>query len=401
MSQSMRTTGSTLVLLSLAALLGFAFAAELAQAQTPFEIQKIIRNPGNPSQADLKAVDSFLKSQVFGPFTKPANAAILPAIRKNFSNLVRNTDKTPAHDFLNKQALAYSQYFIGPKGKRFGAPAQYNAMLLLGELNENDAPNKIKPYLYALKPLMDTVALPPDDEMVFLKPAALIGITRFAEENAIPPSVAPQISASLLKLVNDADPPPGRSASAHNFMRRGAARALAAMGSPGPGNEVVKAFDAIAADPNARITLRCEMSQFLGDLKIPPESKVDLKGLANTIGHQTVEICEQELNRATEAKQPPSRRILMYALDSANAGLTGLARSAERDPEASKFISGIRSKTNSLYRTLDNTDQTPDDKLAEVVAPEIDTIQGMLLAKPAPMVAVGPQDDAARPATAQ
>ncbi len=401
MSLPTMRTAASLPLLGLISALGVVvFADEVAAQQpiAPFTIQKILRTPGPLSAADAKTLDTYLKRQVFGALLKGGNG--LPGIRKDFGNIVRGVDKTPAHDFLTDKACKYASFLAGPGGKKFKPVARYNAMLLLGDLNENDAANQIKPLPDALPHLYKAILLPPDSDDVFLKPAALIGITRFARENGLPPRAIPAITEALLKIVNQADPPAGRSASANNFIRRGAARALAAIGSPGPKNEVLNAFADIAADAHARITLRCEMSQFIGELKIPPNSGADLKGLANTIGHQTVEICQQELDRATAAKEPPSRRILMYALDSGYLGLSGLARSAETNAEAAKFIGDVKNKTYSLYKMLDNTEQTPDEQIAEKVGPEIDSIEGLLLAKPAaaaPMVAVGPTDAATQP----
>jgi hypothetical protein len=402
---SLRNAGSSLPLLGLLSVLGLTIYADTAAAQQPippFEIQKIIRAPGQPSAADQAKIDSFLKSEIFAHFVNPAAAAKLPGVRKGFGNLVKNVDKTPGHDFLNSLAFKYAGMIISPKATRFGPVSKYNALLLLADLNENDAANKLKPYPGSLNVLMYVISLPPDNSLAYLKPAGLIGITRFAQERAIPQDKVPKVTEILLELLNNADAPAGTSGSAHNFIRRGAARALAAMGSPGPDNGVLKAFETIVADPNSRLTLRCEIAQFIGELNIPTDTKFDLKSLANDIGLQTVEICEQELERASSEKRPPSRRILMYALDSGYTGLGGLARAAEKNPETSKFISGVRNKTSStsaLYKILDNVESTPDDQIAEKVTPEIEGIKGLLDARTAaaPVVAAAPQAPESQP----
>ncbi len=222
-----------------------------------------------------------------------------------------------------------------------------------------------------------------------------MGITRFAQENGIPDGEVPAITASLLKIVNDADPPPGRSASAHNFVRRSAAGALAAMGNLGPDDAVLKAFEAVLLDPNTRPTMRCDMMQFLGELRYPPGTKVDVQRLANLIGHQMVDVCRQEIDRAAAESRDPSRRVLMYAVYSSGVGVRACRTAAnDRGGEAYKFVSGLQSKISSLYRLLEDAQKAPDDQLAEIVSTEITDIHDKLQAAP---VAAGPLAAAGAP----
>ncbi len=382
--------------LSLVGLIGtFALACSLdsAVAAGVLDVRKIISAPGTPSEADRKTITSYM-DPFFRSFLKPADGMTVPNLRKEYGNIVRGVGKTPGHDFLNATAYKYANAIV--TNKQFSPAAKYNAMLMLADLSDSDVPGAIKPYMPALDLLTKCLAIPADSQMAYLKPAALIGITRLAEEKALPPNRVATISSALVKLLLDADPPAGQSASAHNFMRRSAARALAAMGNPGPNNEVVTALRSIMLDPNSKITLRCEMAQLFYLLNIPPEAKVDYQDLANLIGHQTIEICEQELTRAEEENREPSRRIVMYALRSADMGLSGLSRSAEKNEEASKFIAKIRSKVSQLHGQLDDVTKTPDNKIAEIVVPEMDTIRDML--NPKPEVAVPPP---ATPATTE
>jgi hypothetical protein len=229
---------------------------------------------------------------------------------------------------------------------------------------------------------MRVLAFPPESDLAYLKPAALVGITRFAEEKAIPPEKLKIVNDALLKLLNETDAPAGRSASAQNFMRRSAGKALAAIGSPGAGNVVLSAFEGIAGDSEAKPTLRCEMAQYIGMLNIPPEAKVDAKAVANVLGHQIVEVCEQELDRAAEQKRDPSRRVLMYALYSGGFGLSGINRSVEKGSEAAKFIKEVRDPVTALYKVLDDPEKK-DSEIAVPVQEMITTLNGVLTDKPA------------------
>lgn len=382
----LRTAGFNVSLVGLLSALSLTVSSGTTRAAITYtEVRKIVDAEGAPSAADVAKMDEYLKKDFFGQFVKPATGETLPLLRKEFGNIVRGVGKNAAHDKFN--ALVFSYAGMVTKGKRFPAMSKYNSLLLIGDLNEAEEVGKVKPYVPSLDLLIQVLAIPPNSEMAFLKPAALVGITRFAEEKAIPPAKLPAVSEALLKLVNETDAPAGRSASAHNFMRRSAAKALAAIGSPGPDNRVLNAFEAIAADPKGRLTLRCEMAQYIGALNIPPEAKVDSKALANIIGHQVVEICQQELDRAVEEKREPSRRVLMYALYSGGVGLSGISRSADKSVETTKFIKDVRDAVTSLYKLLDDPAKKSTE-IADAVTQTIASLNSVLLAKPTPAALV-------------
>lgn len=377
---SLRIVRSSLLLAALVLGVSFVLSPAASAAVTTPQMRNALSSTG---KADTALIDSYLKNDLFSKFMQPVGGGVMLAnLRKDFGNCVKGIGKTPAHDYLNQKTLQYSKLVISDK--RFPVASKYMAMLLIGDLNESDVPGAIRPYGEALKVLVDALSIDPASDKAYLKPAALAAIVRLAgEPGALPPAAVPAISASLVKILNQTDAPAGMSGSAHTFMRRSAAAALAAIGSPGPNNEILKAFESIAADPNARMTFRCEIAQYIGQLKLTPETKADHKALANLIGNMTVDLCEQELERSEENRENPSRRILMYALDSCYASMVGLRRSADKDAEAAKFIGGIGSKVSSLQRTLDNVDDTPDDQIATVVVPELEAIRAMLTPLPA------------------
>jgi hypothetical protein len=374
---------------------------------TTIEIRKIIDNPQRPLDAGDKAtLDEFFGKIVFERFKTPTTGDDLPKLRKGYLVVVRGAAKTPGHDYVTR--LVFDEMFKIVSGRAQVAPkdqvaVRYNAMLLIADLNENDAAGSIKPMPEVFPLLMKVLNAPP--ELEYLKSAALIGLARFAEENGIPKERTAEVTEKLLALVNEKDSPPGRSASAHNYLRRGAAKVLAALGSPGPDNSVLLAFEAIAADPTARPLMRCEMARFIGELKVSPDSKVDLQRVANILGHQTVEVCNQELDRAELSKRPASRRLIMYALDSSSVALQKLSLAAERGTPAREFIYPLKNKLDSLYGTIGDPDETHDDNVDTVVAAQIVEIKGLLQdkqvpeAEPAPVVPAAPKPVPVRPAS--
>jgi hypothetical protein len=219
----------------------------------------------------------------------------------------------------------------------------------------------------------------------------MIGLERFAAANAIPPADKPELAKYLLALLKQADPPAGRSAEGHAWMRRIAAQLLTTMSAGGADPAVVGAMAAIIADRNASPSLRCEIAEQLGQLKYPPDAKIDYTGLANLLGHQLVEICRPELaGSATGAvDQSDSRRrsFLAYATISTLHGLEGtngigglVGATKAGDKQKYEFINGLRTKVGAMSESLEKAEQVD---MVDLTA-KLDELQGSLLAKPAP-----------------
>jgi hypothetical protein len=277
-----------------------------------------------------------------------------------------------AHDELNRMVLEKMTAIL-----RKGEPAaKINALLVIGELNENDEPLKVKPLSESFALLWKIVQAPKvKDE---LKQPAMIGIERFAAASAIPPATKDAVSKWMLDLVKQSTPPANRSPEVHSWMRRSAGQVLAKLGSPGPNNSVLNAFTAIADDPKVRPTLRCEMVQLVGQLKYPTGAKVDLKSLANSMAYDMIEVCNQELDAAKTAKtvRNPRLKLIMYALCSARDGLAGL-QSAAADTPHKKFVSDAYSKFKSLHAELDDPD-LKESSVADEVSQKLKDLQTVL-----------------------
>jgi hypothetical protein len=278
-----------------------------------------------------------------------------------------------AHDELNRMVLTKMKTIVAGKGE---TGAKVNALLVIGELNENDEPLKVKPLDEAFPLLWAVVrAAQFKDE---LKIPAMIGIERFGAAGAIPPATKDAVSKWMLDLVKQPTPPANRSPEVHNWMRRSAAQVLAKLGSPGPNNSVLNALTAIAEDPKARPTLRCDMVQLIGQLKYPTGAKVDLKALSNSMAYDMIEVCNQELEAAKAAKpvRNPRLKLIMYAVCSARDGLAGL-QSAAADTPHKKFVSDAYSKIKSLHAELDDPD-LKESSVADEVSQKLKDLQTVL-----------------------
>jgi hypothetical protein len=201
-------------------------------------------------------------------------------------------------------------------------------------------------------------------------------LERFAATNSIPANKKDAVAKFMLDLVNQSTPPGTRTASGQDWMRRLAGQILVKLGPPAPNDAVLKAFQAIAADPKARPTLRCEMLQLMGQLKYPPASKADLKAVANSIGYDAIEICNQEIEQAKAANRNPSIRLIMYSLYCAREGLSGLQSSAAETPHK-KAVAEAFNKVKSIHAELDDPDLV-EDKLATEVSQKLKDLQAVL-----------------------
>jgi hypothetical protein len=125
------------------------------------------------------------------------------------------------------------------------------------------------------------------------------------------------------------------------------------------------------------------MTQFINALTFPPEAKIDSKALANVIGHQVVEVCQQELDRAVEEKRDPSRRVLLYVLASAYEGLKGPGRLADKNADAMSFIKKVRDPVTSLIKQLDDPEMKSTE-IAPAVEQTLVTLNSILGPKTTP-----------------
>ena len=258
--------------------------------------------------------------------------------------------------------------------------------MILGEIDT--AADGGKPLPEAQKLLLAVVQAGrfPDGMVV----AAMIGLERHAAAGAIPAASAAPLTKYLLKLLNTPDPPAGRTADAHDWLRRNAAQVLAAMGSPGPDNSVLTAFEQIIADPKTRPLLRCDIAECLGRLKYPANAKINSQELASLLGHQAADTCQHELDASVAEKRVPSRGLPAYALNSSLHGLeggdgrSGLLTITPSGSEGRTQIDSIRSKIKSLHTALENPDDLKDEDLFADFGPLVGELQGILPPKPEP-----------------
>jgi hypothetical protein len=383
-------TALALVLLSV---IGWSFGVATVWAQkgddakgglTKAEFMAVLRGRDIPDKA---AFDGYVNKEILTPFGvsgPPADRAL--KLRGQLKIYLNTGRSGQAHDELNRMTLAKMKEIVG--GSKYDSAAKVNAMIVIGELNDVDEPGKSKPLPEAF-PLLWAVAQSPKfkDE---LKIAAMVGLDRFAAAGTL--QRKDDVAKQMLALVKQKDPPPKHSPDAHNWMRRQAAAILVKMGGGAANPDVVSAIAAIAADPTARPTMRCEMAQLIGQSKLTPAAKVDVQSLASSLGHQAVDICNAELDQAQQEKRDLKMRLIIYTLYSVREALGGLQAAAADTPHK-KLVADLYNKVKTIHAELDDPD-LPSATLAIEVTKRIKELQTILPAKEP----VAAQEVAAAPA---
>ncbi|HEX3725147.1 MAG TPA: hypothetical protein VHV08_02850, partial [Pirellulales bacterium] len=308
--------------------------------------------------------DDFFNKYFLAQFASntPAIHDNLPRLRSKLKLYFNSGKWSPAHDHLNELVLKKMTDIVVGRGGQLDSTSKFNAMLALGELSEGSSGEGAKPKPWD-KPFSILLgALKSAKTLDYVKMAALVGLERYAAAGAIPQSKIADVTKTMVELVKQQEPPSDRDLAAHNWMRRSAGQILASLGNPGPDNSVVSALTSVIIDPKTRPSVRCDMVQCLGQLRYPPGAKVDFQSLANSVGHETLEICKHELESAKAAHRAPSRRLLSFVLGSALLGLEGsdgkggLLAAAAATPDNQKFIETLRGKVKTLSTSLEDSE---------------------------------------------
>jgi hypothetical protein len=277
----------------------------------------------------------------------------------------------PAHVRLNELTIGMMKKFVDGD---FSPYVKVNAMLLIGELNEEEASNAsktpAKPLLASLGFMVKALRDPKNGDAVKL--AAMVGIQRHVEASAdgntdypLAPAARKLITNTMHEIVTQKEPPGGRSADGHAWMRRGAAQVLATFGEVGEKNKVLAALTDIITDAEAPLSLRCGVAQDLGELKYTPAANVDLATLAGQVGKLADDIGKRELNWAKEKwanekmKDLSKRRLKAY-LTSLNLAISGppkkngglVAASASTPHKAA--VAAVQTKLHDLLKLVDD-----------------------------------------------
>jgi hypothetical protein len=215
----------------------------------------------------------------------------------------------------------------------FHPAVRYNAMLIISSLNDQEATRTVPavPMAAALPIIFEEFKRPENSDAVRL--AALLGLSWHLEgENAKPPTTpAPpwkaQVIDELLTLAETKEPPEGRTADGHTWLRRRAVEALTVACQVKADAKITEALDKLLRDESEPLALRCAVAQSLGKMSLQAPAAVDVPALAKELGYVALEACDKELTHATTQRKEESERLarLMgsYTGDLGSGGYSG------------------------------------------------------------------------------
>ncbi len=347
-------------------------------------INRILRG-GKLAGADRQLFSQYF-SAFFGQFLdSKAGPATFHDVRKDLEIFLRTGKTGDAYNQLVNMANLGLQSVA--KSPKFAPAVRLNAVLVLGSLKDKEPNGNPLPAAYLF--LTSVVSGPAEKYPDQLKVAAMIGLERYAESGILPPRYKDPLTTAMLEIFEREVPPDNRTAEGHTWMRCEAAKVLGALGSPGPNDNVVAAMEKVIADPGAKASFRCEVAECLGKLQYPKDAKIDYQALANLLGHQAVEVCQGEIEAASESGREPSRGMIVYGLYSALHGLegptgrSGLVAASNGTP-GQAFISDLRKKIKDAYDLTQDEDEVADTELTAKVQELVADLQSVLLPKPQP-----------------
>ncbi len=291
----------------------------------------------------------------------------------------------------------------GPSDKDFHPAVKYNAMLILGSLNDKIGPGGKDPVprLAVFRPLLSIAAQSSWSDS--LRVGALVGVKRQVAYDAktggqrLQPGLVSEAMLSILKE----KPPSGRE-EGHLWIQRQAIDTLATLGYSGSDGEVIDALASIIANDSKPMSLRTAASEALGTIKLPGEPKAGASNLAKQLAAMAVEACYTEVQSFTGTEKTMSRKRLLDRLDAVSTGLIGPSEATEPAGLVSVADAGQRSSLDQLAKAISKLKdeaknlETPDDKLVESIRAAASQLAANLntspKSAPAPGAATTPGD---------
>jgi hypothetical protein len=302
-------------------------------------IQKVESMLSGAMSLDVKEFGDFFNLVVFPQFTRTENifakkgvrgaptlkstVCLLPDMRKEFKRqFLDKATNGPAHDKLNELTLNAMNHIAGDN---YHPIARYNAMLFIAELNDDEA--KGTPHAKALVTMVKAAQNPATLDAV--RAAAMVGIVRHAKAG-IPANWHASLVPIFKEFVTDTKRPADRSQEGHDWMRRRALEALAAMQAQNPpaNGSFVQLLDTVLADTNSTMELRADaVEAFLTSKFVAPE-KFDSAKFAAGIGQVAVDAYHTELDTSLRLGRKVYPDGMTYYFRLADKALAALDKAA-------------------------------------------------------------------------
>jgi hypothetical protein len=359
------------------------------------EVENMLRGE---SSLDAGKFDAFFNTAVFPQFTlqenifsktatksSKTNVCKLPDMRKDFkTTFYKLATNQQARDHLNSLTLNVMTKIAGGN---FHPLARYNAMMLIAELNEDEATEA--PYKPALRILDIAAHHKALSDSVHV--AALIGIVRHAKsEDGLDAASKNKITENLKQLVNNSKPPAGRSREGHDWMRRRALEGLVAIyvkdGPPKDGS-FVSMLGNLLAETDSTMELRAEAAEALLTVNIVAPAKFDSAKMAGDIGQVAVDAYHRELDTSLRLGRKIYADGMNYYFTLVDRALSALDK-AVPSPKIATLQTALATLSEStIPEEPDDPDIVPDpflqeNKLYDAIAQSGAKFEALVTGKP-------------------
>jgi hypothetical protein len=302
-------------------------------------VRKILNGDSlNANAATRRNFRNYFRQYLFPVMTTEEGLKNVSNDRILFLRDVQSHRNNEAHTELINLTLPAMRQIVEDPAYRLAA--RYNAMLIISSLN--DVEPSANPPVTLPEPMQ--LALPviyqqfkKADNHDSIRIAALIGLSRHLEwdnykgQNSprIPPAARVEIIKELTSLAEAKQPPEGRDADVHNWMRRRAIEGLALACLTTPDAGITATMEKLVKDDADTLNIRTTAANMFGRMSLQPPIKVDPVALAKDLGYVALVACDAELtkaeaNRKTEAERE-ARLMGTYSgdIDYSGAGGTG------------------------------------------------------------------------------
>ncbi|MEX2142069.1 MAG: hypothetical protein WD894_22575 [Pirellulales bacterium] len=325
------------------------------------------------SSLDVKPFESFFNSVVFPQFTRAENifakravrgaphlkstVCMLPDMRKVFkSQFLQAATNRQAHDKLNDLTLNAMSVIAADS---YHPIARYNAMLLIAELNEDE--DRETPYKQALVPMVNAARSTATVDGV--RAAAMVGIVRHAKAG-IQPNWQASLTPIFKQLATDTKRPPERSQEGHDWIRRRALEALAAMQGQNPpaDGSFLQLLDTVLADADSTMELRADAVEVFLTSKFVAPAQFDSAKFAAGIGQVAVDAYHNELETSLRMGRKVYPDGMTYYFRLVDKALAALDKAAPA-PSIAKLQSSLADLAASTVLEEPPPDALPDPSL--------------------------------------
>jgi len=297
---------------------------ELKKTRVKNDILKHLRNELPLGPAEQLQVENYFNGFEFRVLTQttPEDLEQLPKRRFDLFKLyILQCKQADNHQRLIDLTMAMMQQIVMDE---FHPLVRYNAMLIIGELNEQEVlrvgatPLPPEPYAAALPFMIERIEDPNTPDTV--RVAALVGLVRHLEwepfrapSKPIPAGTRTTMLNALVKLAEMKTPPANRTAEGQLWLRRRAIECLGLAGALTSTPQIITPVEKVLKDNTEPLHLRCIAAKALGTMNIPAGQRLDALELTRTLGNLAAASIKTEFDRLETMDKKAEEHNAVYA----------------------------------------------------------------------------------------